>query len=179
MQPRKRGQPHRGWKSAARKKYSPEVERIMMSQYHLMKQRQSMADNEQGPNIGPGEGQVYDKATRMIVVLKGSTPLQKLEGICAEIYSQWDKDMRSGKLLSALAGGTPGYRQDVTDVRAALEQSERLHGENEKMRNRLCEFEEMLRTHITLFSDIEQFGAEAVCLNGYAAGIRKLLESTS
>lgn len=49
------------------------------------------------------------------------TPIQKLEGICAEIYSQWDKDMRSGKLLSALAGGTLNYRQDVTDVRAALE----------------------------------------------------------
>lgn len=55
------------------------------------------------------------------------TPLQKLEGICAEIYSQWDKDQRSGKLLSALAGGIDRYRQDVTDVRNALTSVDKLY----------------------------------------------------
>lgn len=48
------------------------------------------------------------------------TPLEKLEAICAEIYERWDKDQRSGKLLAALAGKLPNYRQDVTDVRQAL-----------------------------------------------------------
>lgn len=48
------------------------------------------------------------------------TPLQKLEAICAEIYQRWDSDQRSGKLLGALAGSLPNYRQDVTDVREAL-----------------------------------------------------------
>lgn len=46
-------------------------------------------------------------------------PLQDLETICAEIYQRWDKDMRSGKLLGALAG-IPGYRADVDRVRSAL-----------------------------------------------------------
>lgn len=54
------------------------------------------------------------------------TALAKLEGICAEIYSRWDADMRSGKLLSALAGGLRSYRQDVTDVREALQEDEKL-----------------------------------------------------
>ena len=48
------------------------------------------------------------------------TPLELLENICAEIYERWDKDMRSGKLLSALSGNLPRYRSDVTAVRAAL-----------------------------------------------------------
>lgn len=48
------------------------------------------------------------------------SPLQELESICAEIYARWDKDMRSGKLLAALAGMSPGYRADVDRVRAAL-----------------------------------------------------------
>lgn len=48
------------------------------------------------------------------------TPIEQLEAICAEIYERWDKDMRSGKLLQALAGRLPGYRPDVDAVRAAL-----------------------------------------------------------
>jgi hypothetical protein len=52
------------------------------------------------------------------------TPLQKLEAICEEIQERWDKDMRSGKLLLALAGHIPRYRQDVTDVRDALASSQ-------------------------------------------------------
>lgn len=48
------------------------------------------------------------------------TPLQKLEQICDEIFDRWDADMRSGKLLLALAGKLPRYRKDVDDVRAAL-----------------------------------------------------------
>src|SRR4051812_10055661 len=61
------------------------------------------------------------------------TPTQKLEGICAEIYSRWDADQRPGKLLSALAGGIPEYRQDVTDVRAALAENERLTAERDAL----------------------------------------------
>lgn len=48
------------------------------------------------------------------------TPLEQLDTICAEIYERWDKDMRSGKLLQALAGKLPGYRSDVDAVRQAL-----------------------------------------------------------
>jgi hypothetical protein len=48
------------------------------------------------------------------------SPLKELDVICAEIYQRWDKDMRSGKLLQALAGKLPGYRADVDRVRAAL-----------------------------------------------------------
>lgn len=54
-----------------------------------------------------------------------TTPLQKLETICDEIFERWDKDMRSGKLLLALAGRLPGYRPDVDAVRAALTAGER------------------------------------------------------
>jgi len=51
---------------------------------------------------------------------RAMTTLEKFETICAEIYERWDKDMRSGKLLLALAGELPGYRKDVDEVRAAL-----------------------------------------------------------
>lgn len=47
-------------------------------------------------------------------------PLRELEKICDEIFERWDKDQRSGKLLTALAGRLPGYRADVDRVRAAL-----------------------------------------------------------
>jgi hypothetical protein len=46
--------------------------------------------------------------------------LEKLDRICNEIFDRWDKDQRSGKLLTALAGLLPGYRADVDEVRAAL-----------------------------------------------------------
>lgn len=46
--------------------------------------------------------------------------LKKLEAICDEIFERWDKDQRSGKLLSALGGRLPRYRDDVTEVRNAL-----------------------------------------------------------
>lgn len=49
-----------------------------------------------------------------------TTPLQDLEAICDEIFERWDKDQRSGKLLTALAGRIPSYRADVDRVRAAL-----------------------------------------------------------
>lgn len=52
--------------------------------------------------------------------LEEKTALSKLEQICAEIYDAWDKDQRPGKLLLALAGLLPNYRQDVDDVRSAL-----------------------------------------------------------
>ena len=73
--------------------------------------------------------------------------LAKLEGICAEIYSQWDKDMRSGKLLSALAGGIPRYRQDVTDVREALAEIERLRATEARLRAALEPFAEAANVH--------------------------------
>lgn len=56
------------------------------------------------------------------------TPLEKLERICDEIFNRWDKDQRSGKLLTALAGHIKNYRADVDEVRAALAQTERKGG---------------------------------------------------
>lgn len=46
--------------------------------------------------------------------------LNKLEAICEEIFDRWDKDMRSGKLLTAMAGRLKNYRVDVDEVRKAL-----------------------------------------------------------
>jgi hypothetical protein len=46
--------------------------------------------------------------------------LKSLEAICDEIFEKWDKDQRSGKLLSALAGRIKRYRDDVTAIRSAL-----------------------------------------------------------
>lgn len=48
------------------------------------------------------------------------TPLEMLRAICDEIFERWDKDQRSGKLLLALAGRLPKYRDDVDQVREAL-----------------------------------------------------------
>ena len=53
------------------------------------------------------------------------TPLEMLEAVCDEIFDRWDKDQRSGKLLSALAGRLPNYRADVTAIRDALSRQER------------------------------------------------------
>lgn len=46
--------------------------------------------------------------------------LNRLEAMCDEIFARWDKDQRSGKLLSALSGRMKNYRIDVDLVRAAL-----------------------------------------------------------
>lgn len=48
------------------------------------------------------------------------TPLQMLDQICDEIFERWDKDMRSGKLLTALAGRVKNYDPRVTAIRALL-----------------------------------------------------------
>lgn len=48
------------------------------------------------------------------------TLLQKFEAICDEIFDHWDKGMKSGKLLTALAGRLSFYRADVTEVREGL-----------------------------------------------------------
>jgi len=44
-----------------------------------------------------------------------------LNSVCAEIYDRWDKDQRSGKLLSALAGELRKYDPRTTRIRAAIE----------------------------------------------------------
>lgn len=49
-----------------------------------------------------------------------TTLLQRFEAICDEIFDRWDKDMKPGKLLSALAGRLENYRDDVTEVRKSL-----------------------------------------------------------
>lgn len=59
-------------------------------------------------------------ADAAVVKHQGPTLLEKLTIICDEIFERWDKDQRSGKLLTALAGGLPRYRADVTEVRQAL-----------------------------------------------------------
>jgi hypothetical protein len=48
-------------------------------------------------------------------------PIEKLNKICDEIFERWDKDQRSGKLLTALAGRLQKYRPDVDEVRRALQ----------------------------------------------------------
>lgn len=48
------------------------------------------------------------------------TLIERLDAICEEIFDHWDKDQRSGKLLTALAGRLPGYRNDVDVIRQAL-----------------------------------------------------------
>lgn len=53
-------------------------------------------------------------------------PIDLLNTICEEIFQRWDKDQRSGKLLSALSGRFTGYRPDVTKVRRALESHDAL-----------------------------------------------------
>src|SRR5688572_7707248 len=49
-----------------------------------------------------------------------ATLLELLEQVCDEIFKRWDKDMRSGKLLSALSGRVNNYDPRVTAIRAAL-----------------------------------------------------------
>lgn len=49
-----------------------------------------------------------------------SDPLTDLEDVCDEIFERWDKDMRSGKLLTALAGRIENYDQRVIRIRQAL-----------------------------------------------------------
>lgn len=63
-------------------------------------------------------GSTTIKATRLNGTPMGK--LEQLEAICDEILERWDKDMRSGKLLTALAGRCHGYRKDVDEIRAAL-----------------------------------------------------------
>lgn len=49
------------------------------------------------------------------------TPLAALELVCGEIFDRWDKDQRSGKLLTALSGHmVPGYDPRVDLIREAL-----------------------------------------------------------
>lgn len=49
-----------------------------------------------------------------------TSPLDDLSLICEEIFERWDKDMRSGKLLTALAGRAPEYDSRVDRIRAIL-----------------------------------------------------------
>lgn len=49
------------------------------------------------------------------------SPLAALELVCGEIFDRWDKDQRSGKLLTALSGHmAPGYDPRVDLIREAL-----------------------------------------------------------
>lgn len=45
---------------------------------------------------------------------------QRLTDIADQIFQRWDSDMRSGKLLTALAGRIENYNRDVTAIRGAL-----------------------------------------------------------
>jgi hypothetical protein len=47
-------------------------------------------------------------------------PLDDLESVCADLFSRWDRDMRAGKLLTALEGRLPGYDPRVDRIRRAL-----------------------------------------------------------
>ena len=52
--------------------------------------------------------------------LASLTPLEDLRSVSAEIFERWDKDMRSGKLLTALEGRVLGYDRRVNRIRHAL-----------------------------------------------------------
>lgn len=66
------------------------------------------------------------KQTNEPAVVKHDGPLiEKLDTICDEIFERWDKDQRSGKLLSALSGRLTSYRPDVDDIRGALDRCDR------------------------------------------------------
>jgi hypothetical protein len=49
-----------------------------------------------------------------------TTPLGDLESVCADLFDRWDRDMRAGKLLTALQGQVPGYDPRVDRIRRAL-----------------------------------------------------------
>ena len=49
-----------------------------------------------------------------------TAPLADLQSVCADIYARWDSDMRSGKLLAALAGNLQDYDPRVTRILRAL-----------------------------------------------------------
>ena len=51
---------------------------------------------------------------------KAASALEDLRSVCADIYERWDADMRSGKLLAALAGNIPDYDPRVTRILKAL-----------------------------------------------------------
>jgi hypothetical protein len=53
-----------------------------------------------------------------------ATPLQMLRQVSDEIFDRWDKDMRSGKLLTALAGRLTKYDPRVTAICSALAAAE-------------------------------------------------------
>lgn len=49
--------------------------------------------------------------------------LKDLQSVAAEIFDRWDKDMKPGKLLTALEGRIENYDPRVTRILAALAQS--------------------------------------------------------
>jgi hypothetical protein len=54
-------------------------------------------------------------------VMVPKSALADLELVAGEIFERWDKDMRSGKLLTALSGlMAPGYDPRVDRIRQAL-----------------------------------------------------------
>lgn len=59
------------------------------------------------------------------------------------------------------------------------EEVKRLTAENEQVRNKLCEFETIMRALQEALEHVDKYGPGSTCLDGFAAGIRKLLESTS
>lgn len=46
--------------------------------------------------------------------------LDMLATVSDEAFEQWDKGMRAGKILTALAGRVENYKPEITAVRAAL-----------------------------------------------------------
>lgn len=48
------------------------------------------------------------------------SPLEDLKSVCRQIFDRWDKDQRSGKLLTALEGLLPGYDPRVDRIHQAL-----------------------------------------------------------
>lgn len=86
--------------------------------------------------------------------------------------------------LRALAKGIDSGNQYFAGRAAGtlLQAADRIEcctAENEQIRNKLREFEGMLRVCQSAFDHLEEYGPGSTCLDGYSAAIRKLLESTS
>lgn len=56
----------------------------------------------------------------MTAIDPGRTVLADMNAIATDIFDRWDEDMRSGKLLAALAGRIENYDPRVTRIRAVL-----------------------------------------------------------
>lgn len=61
-----------------------------------------------------------EAAERPVAAPVAAATLVDLTEVAEQCFDQWDKDMKPGKLLSALAGHLPGYDRRIDRIRATL-----------------------------------------------------------